>query len=64
MKYFKILAADTNHYKSLIRDYRKDMNIITYTETLTELEDIEQKEMVVIYNRSKLNKAELKMLFG
>jgi hypothetical protein len=64
MKYFKILAADTNHYKSLIRDYRKDMNIITYTETLTELEDIEQKEMVVIYNRSKLNKAELKILFG
>lgn len=63
MSFYKILAADTKHYKSLIKDYRKDFNIITYGDTLTELEDLEEKDIIVIYNGAKISNTERKLLF-
>lgn len=41
MARYKVIAADTKHFKSLFNDYRKDMRCVTapINNTLAELED-------------------------
>lgn len=64
MKIFKILAENKKHYKSLIKDYRQTMNIITYTPIITELETIDGAEFVAIYNRDKMSGVDIERIFG
>jgi hypothetical protein len=64
MKKFSILAGNKAHYTSLIKDYRKYMNLVTYTETLAELETMDGGEFVAIYNRDEMTAEDIKKIFG
>ena len=53
MKYYKIIAADTRHFRSLCNDYRKIMRIITAPihDSIAEFEN--DSEFITLYNAEK-----------
>ena len=50
----KIIAKNKKQYIELIKAKRATMNINTYTDTITELENMEQTETVIIYKGAKI----------
>lgn len=64
MKDYKMLTSDNNHYISLIKKYRKNMIIVTYSEVLTELETLNGEKFVTIYNHEKMSSDDMEKIFG
>jgi hypothetical protein len=62
MAVYKVIAADTKHFKSLLNDYKKDLALITYTgrNIIAELEDIKTGDIVALYNAELTPPAYLK----
>ena len=50
MAVYKVIAADTKHFKSLFKDYRENMRCVTapINNTIAELED--DNEFVILLN--------------
>lgn len=53
MKRYKIIAADTKHFRSLFNEYRKTMRVITAPthDSIAELES--GAEFIALYNAEK-----------
>lgn len=53
MKRYKIIAANTKHFKSLFNEYRKTMRVITAPtqDSIAELES--DTEFIALYNAEK-----------
>ena len=59
MKRYKIIAADTKHFRSLFNEYRKTMRVITAPtqDSIAELES--DTEFIALYNAEKTPQAYL-----
>ena len=59
MATYKIIAANTKHFKSLLKDYSETMHIVTYpiNNCLAELED--DNDFVILLNGAKMPPAYL-----
>ena len=53
MKIYKIIAADTKHFKSLYNDYKKTMRVVTppIHDSIAEFEN--ETDFITIYNAEK-----------
>lgn len=60
MARYKVIAADTKHFKSLLKDYSKYMKVVTapINDCIAELED--QNDFLILLNGQKVPEVYLK----